>query len=148
MSANYVCQITCGSGLGPNRFILISRIELKIKKILIREEHQNTFLNCDSLSRIILFLILIHFDSLSKPTNRIDSIWFVFVFISICDSISFYSFWFDLILIRRESRFTRESWFVFESKIKSNQKSKVGESWFTDCRVIVWFDFVSKANKS
>ena len=40
------------------------------------------------------------------------------IYILICDSIWFYSFWFGLILIRRESRFTRESWFICESKIK------------------------------
>ena len=33
-------------------------------------------------------------------------------------------------------------------KIKSNQKSKVGESWFTHLRIIGWFDFESKANQS
>ena len=63
-------------------------------------------------------------------------------------SIRFYSFWFDLILIRRETRFTRESWLICESKIKSNQKSKVGKSWFTHSRIIGWFDFESKANQS
>ena len=71
---------------------------------------------------------------------------FGFLFILICDSIWFYSFWFDLILIRRESRITRESWFTCKSKIKSNQKSKVYE--FTHCRIIGWFDFESKANQS
>ena len=67
--------------------------------------------------------ILIHFDS-------------QFISIFICDSIWFYSFWFGLILIRRES------------KIKSDQKSKVGEAWFTNCRIIGCFDFESKANQS
>ena len=51
-------------------------------------------------------------------------------------------------MIRRKSRFTRESWFTCNSKIKSNQKSKVGESWFTHLRIIFWFDFESKANQS
>ena len=82
-----------------------------------------------------------------------DSIWFWFWFTlihnsldiySFCDSIWFYSYWFGFILIRRQSRFTRGSWFISESKIKSNQKSKVGESWFTHCRIIGWFDFESK----
>ena len=49
---------------------------------------------------------------------------FGFLFILICDSIWFYS------------------------KIKSNQKSKVGESWFALCRIIDWFDFESKVNQS
>ena len=48
----------------------------------------------------------IWFGFLPKRTNRNDS------------------FWFGLILIRRESRFT-----------KSNQKSKVCESWFTHLRI-------------
>ena len=70
------------------------------------------------------------FDALSKRTNRIDS------------------FWFGLILICCESRFTHESWFICESKLKLNQKSKVGEWWITLCRIIGWFDFESKANES
>ena len=81
-----------------------------------------------------LILILIHFDSQFLG----------YLFILICDSIWFYSYWFGFILIRRQSRFTRGSWFISESKIKSNQKSKVGESWFTHCRIIGWFDFESK----
>ena len=44
------------------------------------------------------FLFAIQIDSLSKRTNRNDSFWFV------------------LILILRESRFTRESWFTCVSK--------------------------------
>ena len=41
-----------------------------------------------------------------------------------------------MILIRRESI------------IKSDQKSKVGEAWFTNCRIIGCFDFESKAKLS
>ena len=33
-------------------------------------------------------------------------------------------------------------------KIKSNKKSKIGESWFTHLRIINRFDFESKANQS
>ena len=51
------------------------------KKILIREVNQNLFfLIFDSRRRIISFLILIHFDSLSKRMNRNDSFWFPLIF--------------------------------------------------------------------
>ena len=48
-----------------------------------------------------------------------NSFWFLYILI--CDSILFYPFWFGLILIRRESRFTRESWFICETKIKGKR---------------------------
>ena len=54
----------------------------------------------------------------SRGLSKSFFFYFWFWFISICDSIWFYSFWFGLILIRRESRFTRESGFSSESKIK------------------------------
>ena len=57
------------------------------------------FANFDSPKWIKIFFI--HFDSLCFPN------WFNLI----------YSFWFGLILIRRDS------WFTCESKIKSNQKS-------------------------
>ena len=38
--------------------------------------------------------------------------------------------------------------FHLRIKIKSNQKSKVGESIFTHFRIIGWFDFESKANQT
>ena len=86
---------------------------------------------CDSLGRIILFLILIHFDSQCNLIFiHFDLRFNLILYILISDSILFYSFWFGFILFRRESRFTRES------KIKSNQKSKVGESWFTHFRIM------------
>ena len=52
--------------------------------------------------------LLIHFDT--QFIGNFYSVWL---------AIQFYSFWFGLILIRRESRFTRESWFLCETKIKS-----------------------------
>ena len=33
-------------------------------------------------------------------------------------------------------------------KIKSNEKSQEGESWFTHLRIIGWFNFESKANQT
>ena len=102
------------------------------------------------------------FDSLSKRTNRNDSFWFTlichifsiwfwywfilihnsfwFLFILICDSNRFYSFWFVLIFPRIMIH--------LRIKIKTNQKSNVGESRFTHLRIIGWFDFESKANQS
>ena len=53
-----------------------------------------------------------------------------------------------MILIRRESRFNRKSWFTCESKIKSNQKLQVGESWLTHFRIMGWFDFLSKGKQN
>ena len=109
-------------GLGPNRFILICRIESKIRKRFWFAR----FFVCDSLWRIILIFILIHFDSLSRRSIRNDLFWltlihnsFGFLFILINDSIWFYSFWFALILIRCESRFTRES---KSNRIKNQRK--------------------------
>ena len=115
---------------------------MKIQKmILIREKYQNLSL--------LSFTWANHFIFYS------DSFWFSlihdsfeFLIILICDSIRFYSFSFGLVKIRRESRFKRESWFTCESKIKSNHKSNVGESWFTHLRIIGWFDCESKANQS
>ena len=63
--------------------ILIHQNGIKNKK-MIREVNQKFFLISDSLGRIILFLILIHFDL------RFSLI----LFILICDSVWFYSFWF------------------------------------------------------
>ena len=115
------------AGLGPNRFILICRRKSKIHK---------RFWSARCIKIFLSFWF--------TWTNN-----FLFWFILICDSIWFYSLWFGLILILHESRFTRESWFTYESKIKSNQKSKVGESWFTHFRMIGWFDFQKriKANR-
>ena len=56
------------------------------------------------------WFILIPFDSFDSKV------------ILICDSEWFYSFWFGLIFIRRESRFTRESWFTCESNRIKNQR--------------------------
>ena len=108
------------SRVGPNRFLLIRAFWLK------------NFFDSQGLFWFVIHLdesfydnnlILIHFDSLSKRKNRLDLFWFTsihnsfgFLFILIRDSIWFYSFWFGLILIRRESRFTRESWFTCKSK--------------------------------
>ena len=64
----------------------------------------------------------------------------------------FYSFWFA---IQVDLIHFNSVWFWFvanhdspTNKIKSNQKSKVGESWLTHFRVIIWFDFESKANQT
>ena len=133
-------KICSWAGLGPNRFILIrefrfAEVSQKSKNNFDSLGVSKSFFIFDSLERITLFFSLIHFDSVSKRTNRIDSFWFTlillidsiyftilldfysfwFVFILICDSIWFYSCWFGLILIRYESRFTRESWFTFQS---------------------------------
>ena len=59
-------------------------------------------------------------------------------FILIRDSISFDLFWFSLILIRRELRFT------CESKIKSNQQSKVNHSLPNHC--LIRFRIKSESN--
>ena len=115
------------SGLGPNRFILIRKFLLRRSESGVTKKFWFPMwikICFYSRERIILVLILINFDLLSKRTKRNDS------------------FWFGLILILHESRFNRESWFTCESK------SKVGESWFTYCRIIGCFDFESKANQS
>ena len=80
-----------------------------------------------------LFSILIPFDSLSKRTNRIDSFWFSFIFYF--DLIQFYSFWFGLLLIRREPRFTCESWLTCEFKsnrIKNRSRIKIESKWIAN----------------
>ena len=81
----------------------------------------------DSRGRIILFLFLIDFDSRFK----------LIVFILI--RLDFNS-----------SQITPHPRIMIHLriKIKSNQKSKVGESWLTHLRIIGWFDFGSKANQS
>ena len=96
------------------------------------------FLICNSIWQIILFLILIYFDS--------QLIWIFIHFDLRFNFILFILIRFDF--DRRESRFKPESWFTCESKFKSNQKSKVGESWFTYCRIIGWFDIKLNANQS
>ena len=60
------------------------------------------------------WFILIQFDFPYWFDLIHNSFWFLFILI--CDSNLFYLFWFGSILIRRESRFTRESWFTCESK--------------------------------
>ena len=84
-------------------FILIRQIESKIKKKR-GESKSFFFLIRDSLRRIILFLILINFYSLSKWTHRIDSFWFAIQF----DFIHFDSVWL---------------WFVANNDSLANQKS-------------------------
>ena len=89
-----------------------------IREFLIREVNQN------------LFLFLIHLG---------ESFYFWFTY------KANESHWFILI------------WFDFDSsrimihlriKNQTESKSKVGESWFAHCRIIGWFNFESKANKS
>ena len=81
-------------------FILIRQIKSKIKK----RGESKFFSIRDSLKRIILFLILINFYSLSKWTHRIDSFWFAIQF----DFIHFDSVWL---------------WFVANNDSLANQKS-------------------------
>ena len=109
-------------------------------------------------SKSFFFLFLIHVGESFYFCDS-DPFWFTFkaniihfysqfIFIFIHFDLRFkwfYSFWFGLILIRRESRFTRESWFTCESKSNRIKKSKVGESWFTHLRIIIWFDFKSES---
>ena len=97
--------------------------------ILIREVNQNLF---------FLFLILIDFD--------FKFIWNIIYVDLRFNLISFILIWFDF----DSSRITIHPRImtILRIKIKSNQKSKVGESWFTHFRIIGWFDFESKANQS
>ena len=69
-----------------------------------------------------------------------DSLWFAIQI----DFIHFDSAWFDSSLITLHPRIMIH----VRIKIKSNQKSKVGESWLTHLRIMGWFDFGSKANQS
>ena len=111
----------------------------KITKILLE-----TFLIQEKFSEAqrkicILFdliLILIHFDSQ-----------FILIFIQFDLRFKLILF----ILIRFDfdsSRITIHPRIMIHLriKIKSNQKSKKGESWFTHFRIIGWFVFESKAN--
>ena len=61
------------------------------------------FLIFDSLERIILFLILIHFDSLPKRTNLIDSFDSQFILIFIHFDLQFNLIFFILIRFDFES---------------------------------------------
>ena len=70
----------------------------------------------------------------SKIKKDFNSLWFEIY-------LDFYSFWFAIQFdfINFDSvRF----WYV------ANQKLKVGEAWFTHCRIIGCFDFEYKANQS
>ena len=72
-----------------------------------------------------------------------ESQWFILIHFD----FDFYSFWFaiEIDFIHFDS-----VWFMIHLRIiiKSNLKSKIGESWFTHLRIIFWFDFESKANQS
>ena len=63
------------------------------------------------------------------------------------ENFDFYSFWFAIQLdfIHFHSVWF---WFVANHDSPANQKSKVGESLFTHCRIIGWFHFESKAKLS
>ena len=84
-----------------------------------RDESKSFFY---SRERIILFLISDHFDLRFK----------LFFFIVI---------WFDF----HTSQLGIHPRIMshLRIKIKSNKKSKVGESWFTRLRIIIWFDLKS-----
>ena len=114
-----------------------------------------------------------NFQDSTQGSDRIDSFWFAEVnqksqitFDSRDESKSFFiidsdSFWFTF--EANELQWFILNHFDFDStritiqprimihlriKIKSNQKSKVGEMWFTHLRIIGWFDFEWKANHS
>ena len=124
----YAYILCHNSGLGPIHFD---------SRILVREVNQIFFFDLwFTWANHFIFwfwFILIHFRCERIALIHFAWLWFWFwftlihnsfgfLFTSICDSIWFYSFWFGLILIRRESWFCHKFWFTCESKIKSNQK--------------------------
>ena len=101
--------------------IWFAKVNQKSRKGFDSRDESKSFFISPSRGRIILFVIFIYFDL------RFKLILFILI------RFDFYS-----------SRI----WIHLRIKIKTNQKSKVGETWFTHLRIIIWFDFESKANQA